>query len=203
MSAAGAGLRTEGGPDPQEACLSGSTGPPSRSRRRNPAVSGRRWLPRDRGIRECRPAREGQRGEGRRRDRRERQGHRRDPERERRGHARDQQRRLQAAAARHAGDDQAGVAVRHRQPVRRSPPRAGERRRHRRRRRDRHGSDRHRGRARPDLRPLRRADACGVAGLLQGIRRDVARPWQGAAPGRPLPESRAQHRQSPVPGAHP
>ena len=72
----------------QEASIGARTGPPGSRRRRDPAVHGRRRLPRDRGVRERRAARQGQRGEGGRRHRRERQGHRRDPGRARQGDAR-------------------------------------------------------------------------------------------------------------------
>ena len=75
------------------------------------------------------------------------------------GQLRDLRRRLRAAAPRHAGDRQAGVAVGDRQPLRRPDARPGRRRRDRRRRCDRARPDRVRGRARPGLQPARRRHA--------------------------------------------
>ncbi len=105
--------------------------------------------------------------------------------------------------ARHPGDRQAHLAVRHRQPLHRPPARPRQRRRHRGRRPHRVRSDRHGGRAGRGLLAVRQGDAQLAARLHQGPGGHAARPRRRAAPGHPLPQPGALDGQPPVPRADP
>ena len=201
-SAAGVGLRQEGNSSIAGAPWRSAPSLPGGGGRRDAVVRGRQRLHGHGRVRQRRPAREGQRGAGGRQHRRQRRGDRRDRGRPRARSASRSTATTRRCADGTAGDHQADLAVGHRQPLHRPPPRA------------RTAATRSRTAARSSpTRPRPRSSSTrssrifdeetrqGAARLRQGPGRHAARPRQGAARGHPLPEPGALDRQPPVRGA--
>ena len=115
----------------------------------------------------------------------------------------ERQRRLRAAAPRHEGDRPPGLAVGHRQPLRRPHAARPRRREDPRRRRDRAGRDDLGGRPRPDLQHVRRPHPEVAAEGVQGLGPAAPGQGRGAERGAAVPQPLAGRLEPAVPRAQP